>query len=147
METCIIAIPILVFLPWCKNEKSACHACLKAAFLWFPVLPDGFILYMDERVSLLQTFVLDAFLTFADTWRYQHIALCGNFHQLLMLPLPEKRLLRSHCLPIFFHSPMKEHLHLLGMPQQHEVAESTIAYATYHDTKRAPHQMRPFTSH
>ena len=147
METGIITIPPLVFLPWRENEERAGHTCLEAAPLWFPVLPDGFVLYMDEGVSLLQTLVLYAFLTLADARRYQHIALGCSFHQPLMLPLPEDCLLCSHFMPIFHRSPMKEHLHLLGMPQQHEVAESTIAYSTYHDTKRAPHQMRPFTSH
>ena len=54
VETGIVAVAFLVLLPWGENEERACHACLEAAFFWFPVLTDGFVLYVDERVQLLQ---------------------------------------------------------------------------------------------
>ncbi len=129
-----------VEFPWSKYQQPSFSACLETAPFWFPERSDWLFLQMDDRKSLLQTFVFHQQLTprYARC-HYNRSTSHHRFDPLFVLSRIVGRLFIW--LSADRMTPMALHLQLVCPSQQKEIAKGAKGTVAYSHMKAALHHI------
>ncbi len=144
MEAAVVAFERgHIFGPRGEDEERTCGTGVEAAALGLPVSADGRGLQVYQSQSLLESHVFDALLAFRDARRDEHVATIGCRKKPLALSPPEVGVFRRDAVG----TAMEEHLVLLGLSQEEQVAKGAVAHAADGEAQGALEQVGVFAPH